>query len=67
MKKKFAGVHRVYINWTEMRKCKHNKKGRIMAYFMGAWSAFSDDECVEFIHMCNKKDLKVLMTYPLWQ
>jgi len=65
-KKKYAGVRRVYINWTGMRKCKSNKKDNVMRYFMGAWTAFDDNQAVEFLHMCTKKDLKALMSYPMW-
>lgn len=65
-KKKFSGVRRVYINWHGMRKCKSNAPAIVQNYFMGAWSAFDDDQAVEFIHMCTKKDLKALMSYPMW-
>lgn len=64
-KKKFARVRKTYKEWRKMRKCK-NKKGQVMSYFMAAWCAFSNDELIEFLSLCNKKDFKEMTMYPLW-
>ena len=66
-KKRKRRVKLVYENWHEMLKNPKNDRKQIMWYFMGAWTAFTDSQIVEFLGMTTKKDRKVLMTYPLWQ
>jgi len=65
-KKKYAGVRRVWINWHGMRKCKSNSQKEVMCYFLGAWTAFDNEECIEFIRLCTRKDMRLIMTYPIW-
>ena len=66
-KRKMRRVKLCYENWKAMRKDPKNSKKKIMCYFMGFWTAFTDHQVVEFIGLCSKKDRKLMMTYPLWQ
>ena len=63
-KKKFVKVRKTYKEWRKMRKCKDGD--RVMLYFMSAWCTFNNDELIEFLSLCNKKDFKEMATYPLW-
>ena len=61
-------VQLCYTNWHEMLKKKaKNSKKMVTCYFMGFWTAFTDKQVVEFIKLCTKKDLKVIMSYPIWK
>jgi len=67
-KQKFVGVKRAYINWHGMLDTRtHNKPEVVQAYFLGFWTAFTVPEAVHFLTLCNKKDFKTMMNYPIWQ
>ena len=59
-------VKRIYANWSGFLKCKKNSKKYIEAYFLGAWSAFDDDQAAMFIQLTTRKEKRVLMKYPIW-
>lgn len=67
MKKQYKErVKMVHNNWSGMLKTK-NKPKLIQGYFLGAWTAFDDKQATSFIKMCTKKELEVIMRYPIWQ
>lgn len=67
-KEKRQGVYRVYIHWHGMLKEKDSKLlSRAMAFFMGAWCNMTDAQAAMFLGLCNKRERKIIMKYPIWQ
>lgn len=59
-------VLRVLYNWRGMLSKKHMPKHYAEAYFLGAWSALSDNDAAMLIANLTKHEYKIIMDYPMW-
>lgn len=65
-KQEKKAAKRFYIAWRGLIR-EHNKKGYVISYFMGGWTAMTDEQAVYLLGKLTKKERREIMTYPIWQ